>query len=151
MPNGLPDFVAEAFDRLGVSCTDTQAEQLACYLARVLEVNQRMNLTAFREPDLAWRRLIVDSLSAAAGMPESAGGRVADLGTGGGFPGIPLAIVRPDLRFTLVETTGKKAAFIAEAASELGLDQVVVANTRAEALGRDPDHRGTYDAEDGDR
>ena len=112
-----------------------------------------MNLTAVREHDAAWMRLLVDArprrcrgcaLSPGPVDPEGPGNSVIDVGSGGGLPGIPLAIARPDLPFTLLEATGKKARFLEETASTLGLANVSVLNARAETAGRDPKHREHY-------
>ena len=143
----VPEEVRADLARLELEVSAEQLERLDGYLQRVLEKNRRMNLTAFKEEGVAWRRLIVDSLTAAPGLPEPGAGDgapVADVGTGGGFPGVPLAIVRPDLRFNLIETTAKKAEFVNEAAAAVGADNVTVINERAEVVGRHPDYRGVH-------
>jgi len=142
----VPDFVHADLAALGVELTAGQLGQLAGYLDRLLEANQRMNLTAVRERDAAWRRLIVDSLTVLPGLDGLPGGsRVVDVGTGGGMPGVPLAIARPDLRLLLADATGKKAAFVAEACAALGLDHVEAIQGRAETLGHDGRYRGVFD------
>ena len=143
----VPDFVLEDLARLELEVPAGQLEQLEGYLHRVLEQNKRMNLTAFKEVDTAWQRLIVDSLTAAPGMPEPGPevGPIADIGTGGGFPGVPLAIVRPDLQFNLVETTTKKAEFVNAAAEAVGAANVTVINERAEVVGRHPEFRAVHE------
>jgi 16S rRNA (guanine527-N7)-methyltransferase len=127
--------------------TDDQQQQLRRYLALVLEANQRMNLTAIRDEDAAWERMVVDSLTALDGMPDAQtpGGRVIDIGTGAGFPGVPLAVCRPDLHVTLVDSTAKKARFVEEATAAIGLTNVTVIAERIETLGRDKQHRAVYD------
>lgn len=113
------------------------------YLDLMLEKNRSLNLTAVRDPDTAWTRHILDSLTLAPFVEGSR--KLLDLGSGGGLPGIPLAIVRPDLEVTLLEATGKKARFLEEAIAELGLPNLCVVNARAEDTGRDPDYRGRFD------
>ena len=149
----IPAAAREALERLELEVPEEALETLDRYLHRLLEVNQRMNLTAVREHDPAWLRLVVDALTALPGLPgagedadpEATGSRsVIDVGSGGGLPGVPLAVVRPDLPFTLLEATGKKARFLEETAAELGLENVTVLNARAEAAGRDPHHRERY-------
>ena len=92
--------------------------------------NAQFNLTAIRDRPSMLRKHILDSLSL---QPYLRGERVADIGTGAGFPGLPLAIVNPQRRFTLVEATGKKARFVEQTIERLGLANVQVANTRAES------------------
>ena len=144
LPMKTPEFVREALAALELEQSEEVLGRLGAYLGMLLEVNQRMNLTAVRDEDAAWIRLIVDSLTALPGMPE-AGGRVLDVGTGGGLPGLPLAIARPDLAITLLETTGKKCDFLREVVAALELANVTVLQGRAENLGRDQAHRAGYD------
>src|SRR5690606_31284615 len=111
------------------------------------DANQRVNLTAVKDRDTAWHRLVLDSLTLAPGLePVEPGGRVVDIGTGGGPPGIPLAIARPDLRFTLVDATGKKVRLVESFIEALGLDTAQAVQARAEDLGHDPRHREHYAA-----
>ena len=143
----LPPFVRDDLDALGFDLPDPLLDRLAEYLALLLETNQRINLTAVRDVDEAWRRLIIDSLTPLPGLEDfTEGSRVSDVGSGGGLPGIPLAIARPDLAFTLLESTGKKARFLDQAAHDLALDNVTVLPMRAETAGQDPAHRERYDA-----
>ncbi|RMH23701.1 MAG: 16S rRNA (guanine(527)-N(7))-methyltransferase RsmG [Planctomycetota bacterium] len=100
-----------------------------------------------RDKDEAWVRHVLDSLTlmpVLAGL--EAGDAVADVGAGGGAPGLVLAIARPDLRWTLIESTGKKARFLIEAAGALGLANVEIVARRAEDAGRDPALRGRCSA-----
>ena len=115
---------------LGVPLTAAQREQLLRLVAELAEWNGRFNLTAIREPADMVRKHLLDSLAV---QPWLSGTRVADVGTGPGFPGLPLAVINPDRRFTLVEATAKKARFVEHAARALGLANVVVVNSRAEA------------------
>jgi 16S rRNA (guanine527-N7)-methyltransferase len=89
---------------------------------------------------------ILDSLSCYLHEPLFRAGRLADVGSGGGLPGIPIKIMRPDLATTLVESTGKKATFLRHAVDGLSLRGVEVANARVEDLGRTRKHRDAYDA-----
>jgi 16S rRNA (guanine527-N7)-methyltransferase len=114
------------------------ATPLLDYLALLLRWNRTYNLTAIRDPEEMVTRHLLDSL---AMHPYVQPGTLADLGTGPGLPGIPLAIVRPDLRVTLVESNGKKARFLREAVRQLKLgDRAQVAESRAEAV----DEPGAY-------
>ena len=116
-------------------------EEYAGLLARY----DRANVIGTRDMDRILVDHVLDSLSCFLHEPLFRAGRLADVGSGGGLPGIPIEIVRPDLSATLVESTGKKAGFLRHAASELSLRGVEVANARVEDLGRAPAHRGAYD------
>ena len=127
----------------GLALSVRQIEQLRTYAALLLRWNERLNLTRITTPDGIVVRHFLDSLTCALywGAPAS----LIDVGAGGGFPGIPLAIARPGLQLTLVESVAKKADFLHHAASELALPTVTVLSARAEAVGRDGAHREQYD------
>ena len=110
------------------------AEPLAQYLALMLRWNATYNLTAIRDPREMVTKHLLDSLAMAPAVADVP--TLADLGTGPGLPGIPLAIATPGLRVTLVESNGKKARFMREALRKLGLDNAEVAESRIEALDR---------------
>lgn len=115
---------------LGLSLAPGQRDRLLGLLDELREWNARFNLTAIRDPHDMVVKHLLDSLSV---QPWLRGARVADVGTGAGFPGLPLAVVNPARHFTLIESTGKKARFVSHAAAALGLSNVEVANVRAEA------------------
>ncbi|MDH5824480.1 16S rRNA (guanine(527)-N(7))-methyltransferase RsmG [Luteimonas sp. RD2P54] len=115
------------------------AAPLLGYLALLQRWNRAYNLTAVREPLAMVTRHLLDSLAMHPWVP--AAGRLADLGSGPGLPGIPLAIARPELRVALVESNGKKARFLREAVRSLGLANVRVLESRAEAV----DEPGAHD------
>jgi 16S rRNA (guanine527-N7)-methyltransferase len=115
------------------------AMPLLAYLALLDRWNRTYNLTAIRDPREMVGKHLLDSL---AMHPYIGAGNLADLGAGAGLPGIPLAIAKPGLRLTLVESNGKKARFLREAVRTLGLANARVAESRAEAL----DEPGAYDA-----
>jgi 16S rRNA (guanine527-N7)-methyltransferase len=109
-------------------------------------MNEQINLTAITDPTEAWTRHGLDAFSLVPLLADlPAGARVLDMGSGGGVPGIPLAIARPDLRFTLVDATAKKTAFLVAVADAVGLDNVTVINARAEEL-TSGDLRRAFDA-----
>jgi len=112
----------------------TLAEPLARYLALMLRWNAAYNLTAIRDPREMVTKHLLDSLAMVPAVRGIA--TLADLGTGPGLPGIPLAIALPELRVTLVESNGKKARFMREAVRTLGLGNAEVAESRIEALDR---------------
>lgn len=109
----------------------------------MLEANKAFNLTAIADPPAAWERHILDSLTLLPVLGEAAPARegepvrVIDVGSGAGLPGIPLAIVRPDVRVTLLDATAKKCEFLRACARELGLTNVEVVCARAEQAGQD--------------
>ena len=125
------------------------APRLNRYRDLLIEANTAFNLTSVREPEAVERRHIAESLAVVRALEVAgrlpAGARVIDVGSGGGLPGIPLAIVRPDTAVTLLEATGKKAAFLERAATDLGLVNVRVLAMRAEEAAHDADERERYD------
>jgi 16S rRNA (guanine527-N7)-methyltransferase len=127
----------------GLELTPTQLDQFAHYGEELRRWNERVNLTAIRDPEQIVVRHFLDSLACATawGHPPDS---LIDIGSGAGFPGLPLKILRPELQLTLVESVAKKAAFLNHMAAELGF-QVTVLTERAETLGRDPRHRAQYD------
>jgi 16S rRNA (guanine527-N7)-methyltransferase len=132
LPAAARDTLDAGLDTLGFDAA--LAEPLARYLALMLRWNAAYNLTAIREPREMVVKHLLDSLAmapAVAALPT-----LADLGTGPGLPGIPLAIATPGLRVTLVESNGKKARFMREALRTLGLGNAEVAESRIEALDR---------------
>lgn len=130
---------------LGIDLTQSQLEQMDLFAQRLVEANSRFNLTRITAPEDIAARHYLDSLTCLAAAPFGEGAEVIDVGTGGGFPGIPVRIARPDLRITLLDGTFKKARFLQEAVSELGLDGCEVVHARAEELGRDESYRERFD------
>jgi 16S rRNA (guanine527-N7)-methyltransferase len=114
---------------LGIPLSTDQAGQLLRLLDELDDWSQRMNLTAIRERGQQITKHLLDSLSVHSHLH---GVRIADIGTGAGFPGLPLAVALPHLQFTLVDSTGKKLKFVEHAAQTLGLRNVQTVHTRAE-------------------
>lgn len=131
-----PDFIRRA-EALGIAFDAGDLDKLGGYLALLLDANTRFNLTAITVPTQAWTRHILDSLTLVPFINSAEAKKVIDIGSGGGLPGIPLAIIMPNVQFTLVESTGKKARFLQETAAQLQLSNVIVLNERAEVLGQD--------------
>lgn len=125
-------FIEEAA-ALGAAVTPQQAELLARYCAQVVETNRHLNLTAITDPREVEVKHLLDC-AAIAPLPVLAG-RVADVGTGAGFPGVVLRVLRPDLEVTLVDATAKKLAFVQQACDALGI-AVTTLHGRAEELAR---------------
>lgn len=123
--------------RAEVTLDDPPQQKLDRYLDLLLDANQRMNLTRISDRAAAERLHVADALTLLPLLPARPH-RLADVGSGGGVPGIVLAIARPDIAVTLIESTAKKAEFLRAAAAELGLGNVKVEPIRAEAAGRGP-------------
>ena len=134
-PLPVPAGLGARLEAMGAVVAASALEAIGAYLGLLLAMNEQMNLTAIRDPDAAWTRHVLDALSVLPALQGlAAGARVADVGSGGGIPGLPLAIARPDVSFTLVESTQKKASFLVAASGALGLSNVVVRAERAEQL-----------------
>lgn len=137
-PVDPPAWFEPRLGELGVSLDEGDTPKLARFLGLLRAANERVNLTAITEPEVAWERHVLDALSLIpllAELPE--GASVADVGSGGGVPALPLAITMPHLTFTLIEATSKKAAFLEAAIGALGLSNARVIADRAETLGAD--------------
>jgi len=141
----------ESFSALcaGYSLSLDEAEigSLARFLSLLIASNEVVNLTAITDNEAAWSRHIFDAMTLLPFFQDlSKGAKIADVGSGGGVPAIPLAIACPECEFTLIESTGKKGAFLMHAAKVLGLGNVRVLSERAEDVGQDfREHRGEYD------
>jgi 16S rRNA (guanine527-N7)-methyltransferase len=123
--------IFEGAKAFGIELDEAQVGRLVAHLDLLDEWNARMNLTAIREREQQITKHVLDSLSV---WPCLRGDRVADVGSGAGFPGIPLAIADPRRHYTLIESTGKKCRFLEHVRDALGLANVEVAQSRAEAF-----------------
>jgi 16S rRNA (guanine527-N7)-methyltransferase len=138
------DFISRLNDH-GIFVDPSVIVKMGDYLARLLAMNAQMNLTAIDTPEAAWEKHAFDALTLVPLLEKVApGSYLADIGSGGGLPGIPLAITRPDLHVTLIESIQKKAAFLSAVSNVLGLSRVQVNAERAEKLASGP-LRGTFD------
>jgi 16S rRNA (guanine527-N7)-methyltransferase len=122
-----------------------QVTALGIYEKELLEWNQKFNLTAIRDVESIRTKHFLDSFSCALAWKAFPPHQLIDIGTGAGFPGIPLKILYPSMKLTLVESVGKKAMFCQHIVRVLGLEQVEVIQARAEDLGQNPGHREKYD------
>ncbi|NLY55244.1 MAG: 16S rRNA (guanine(527)-N(7))-methyltransferase RsmG [Firmicutes bacterium] len=139
----LAPVLTAGLARLGISVDRAVTEKLLLFAEAVLTENQRQNLTRITEPAAVVSRHLIDSLAV---LPWVSRGRlrVCDVGTGAGFPGVPLAIVVPEFEVTLIDSEGKKVDFLKRAASELGLANVTALHLRAEEAGQDPSLRESF-------
>ena len=142
----LMKVLAETVQALtGFRLNSSQLAAFVCYERELIDWNTRINLTAIHNPEQIQMKHFLDSLSCLNAMQNTAYERVIDIGTGAGFPGIPLKITCPNVQLTLVESVGKKADFCRHIVQKLGLTNVQVIQERAEALGQLRDHREQYD------
>lgn len=139
---GLPLAVRSM---LGINMTAHQEDAFAWYASELVAWNQRVNLTAITDLQSIEVKHFLDSLTCMLVMGARPVGRVVDVGTGAGFPGLPLKIINPQLRMTLIESVGKKAAFCRHVVQSLGLEGVEVLHSRAERVGHLEGHRQVYD------
>ena len=128
--------IRRALGEFKLPAYDDQVLQIQQYIGILLAWNEKINLTAIRDPLEILYRHICESMYAAVAVPIN-DGRLADVGSGAGFPGLPLKIIRPNLRVFLVESSIKKVTFLAEVTRELGLKDVQVLARRYEELGEE--------------
>jgi 16S rRNA (guanine527-N7)-methyltransferase len=130
---------------LGIHLSQTHLEAFEWYTSELLAWNKRFNLTAITDAQEVEIKHFLDSLTCLQVMGEISSSRVVDVGTGAGFPGLPLKIVCPSMRLTLVESIGKKTDFCQHVIDELGLEGVEVVHARSERVGHLVEHRQGYD------
>ncbi len=131
------------FEQYHIELSPKEIEKFEKFLTIFMETNAQINLSAIRERDAIIEKHFVDSLMLSALYDVE--GKVADLGTGGWFPGIPLAIVNPEVEFTLIDSVAKKLKCVDSFIDELGLLNVETVIGRAEDIWQDADHRESYD------
>ncbi len=138
--------LADAAREFGLTLTANQIDAFDLYYRELVDWNTRINLTTIVEHDQVIVKHFLDSLSLAPILRALAPAiRLIDIGTGAGFPGVPLKLALPDLRLTLVETTGKKVEFLKHVIAQLQLRNTTAIQARAEDLAHNLDHRGQYD------
>lgn len=131
-------------EKLGISLTDEQTKLFEKLAELLIEQNKTMNLTAITDPDGIAVKHFADSISALSAYEFAENAKVLDVGTGAGFPSIPLLIARPDLEMTMIDSTAKKLKYVASTVETLGLNAEVL-HTRAEEAGQSKEYREKFD------
>lgn len=139
------DELARWADTFGLELTAAQLAQFHLYESLLLEWNERIALTAIRESREIRIRHFLDSLTCAIATGDLTDCSLVDVGSGAGFPGLPLKIFYPGLRLTMVESVEKKTRFLELAAEQLGLKDVTILTERTETVGHNPDYREKFD------
>jgi 16S rRNA (guanine527-N7)-methyltransferase len=143
MPRNLLSTTATSW---GIRLSDYQLDQFERYMAELIQWNSHTNLTTIVEPRAITIRHFLDSLALARIWADQTPSSLADIGTGAGFPGLPLKLLWPDMRLLLVESVGKKTEFLQHVVNVLGLEKVEISTARAEELGRQPRFREQFEA-----
>lgn len=133
----------EKLEKINVNIDDNKARKLYKYMKLLIEWNEKMNLTAITEPKEIIIKHFVDSLTIEKYIQENT--QIIDVGTGAGFPGIPLSIVRDDIRVTLMDSLNKRINFLDDVIKENNLTNADTVHSRAEELGRNKDYREQFD------
>ncbi len=141
----MQELIYHARQMLGLHLSRSQLSAFTLYERELVDWNTRFNLTAIRDPQEIHIKHFLDSLTCLLALRDSPVDRLVDVGTGAGFPGIPLKLIYPKLQLTLLESVGKKAEFCRHVVKMLDLRGVEVVQARAEVLGQDSSHRQRYD------
>lgn len=139
------DKFCKGLEELGINYTQNDIEKFLKYYNLLIERNKVMNLTAITEFDDVVSKHFLDSLSIVKVMDFSNIESMIDVGTGAGFPGIPIKIMFPDIKVTLLDSLNKRIKFLGDVAEELELNKIDMYHGRAEELGRNVEHREKYD------
>jgi 16S rRNA (guanine527-N7)-methyltransferase len=142
--NEAINLLRECATLIGVPLETSALATLSSYAGRLIEANKTMNLTAIDDPEAIVIKHFLDSLTLVSFLPKETK-TLADVGAGAGFPGIPIAIARPDIKVVLIESISKKALFLERLIDDLELPNVAVVCARAEDAGRHPDMREAFD------
>ncbi|TVY00008.1 16S rRNA (guanine(527)-N(7))-methyltransferase RsmG [Cohnella terricola] len=136
---------AEQVAPFGIQLTEHQLEQFETYYSLLVEWNEKMNLTGITEREAVYEKHFYDSLTLTGAVQFHKQHSLADIGSGAGFPSIPLAIVFPHMQVTIIDALAKRIKFLEEVTSRLGLNGVLCLHSRAEDAARKEEHRDHYD------
>ena len=139
------DALVQAAGEYSLLLTEEQIASFTQYFEMLVEWNEKMNLTAITDPTEVAVKHMIDSLSCYDEAIFKKGAKIIDVGTGAGFPGLPLKIFRPDLKLTLFDSLNKRILFLKAVAHELGITDIEFVHSRAEDGGRNKQHREQYD------
>jgi len=143
---GIMEKLSAGAIKLGLQLNPSQLDQFRIYWEELVDWNRRLNLTAITDYEEVQIKHFLDSLTVTLAWPQPKGSlRLIDIGTGAGLPGIPLKILRPDIRLVLLEATAKKASFLHHLTDRLGLDNVEIVVARAEEAAHKPQYRERFD------
>lgn len=145
MTDQIQTQFVERVEKLGIQLSERQLEQFEIYYSLLVEWNEKMNLTGITERDAVYEKHFYDSLTLAGVVQFNQTDSLADIGSGAGFPSIPLAIAYPHLQVTIVDALAKRIKFLDEITTQLGLTKVLCLHSRAEDAARLREHRDHYD------
>lgn len=136
------NFIRKA-KQINIEVNETQIKQFFLYTEELIHWNQKMNLTAIIEPEEILLKHFIDSVCIVNQIKEDS--KIIDVGTGAGFPGVPIKIMKNKCKMTLIDAVNKKVEFLRYLCKELAFDQIEILHTRAEDLAKDPYYRESYD------
>jgi 16S rRNA (guanine527-N7)-methyltransferase len=139
------ELLIKASNELGINLNETQINQFLLYKKLLLEWNEKINLTAITDENEIILKHFVDCLSIGAVYNIAPNTRIIDVGTGAGFPGVPIKIAYPEVNITLLDSLNKRITFLEELSSQLGLENINLVHSRAEDGGQNKLYREKYD------
>lgn len=135
--------IQEYSNEIGILLNEKQIHQFYTYMQLLLKWNEKINLTAITKPEEIILKHFVDSMTIAKHIKENA--KLVDVGTGAGFPGIPLKIIREDIKITLLDSLNKRVIFLKEIIQQLGLTKIEAIHARVEEFGKNKKYRESFD------
>ncbi len=142
-----PELFEQALAKKGVELTPKQKEQFSIYYHELVETNKKVNLTRITDEAEVYQKHFYDSLTPLLEFPDLFDGAksVVDVGAGAGFPSLPIKILRPDIKLTIIDSLGKRLKFLESLIQKLGLSNVTLVHSRAEDAGQNPELREHFD------